>query len=89
MAIDNKTIETKKQAKFFLLVVKRDGVKKYIDKKYYSLKHIDCTVIITKAKRFSTEIAALNFYKEVLDNTDSDVEFVAIVPLKIEYSIDL
>mgnify|MGYP001336639044 CR=1 FL=1 len=86
MAIDNKTIETNKEAKFFVLIVKRDGVEKFIDKKWYTKGHINCTVIISKAKRFSSKELASKFY-EILDNRYSDMSFIAVVPLKIEYSI--
>jgi len=89
MAVDNRTLETKKEAKFFIIIVKRDGVKKFIDKNYFSCKHINCTVIITKAKRFNSRQVAMDFYNDMAYIEDPALCLIDIVPLKIEYSICL
>lgn len=88
MAINNKTIETNKEAGFFVIIVKRDGVNKYIDKNWYASRgQINCTVVITKAKRFSSERVAIEFYNGIEGFNVNNTTFVKVVPLRIQYSI--
>ncbi|HBF77165.1 MULTISPECIES: hypothetical protein [Clostridium] len=84
MAKDNKTIETEKTSIFYIILVKRDGVKKFISKDYLSC--FPCTVLLNKAKRFYTEQKAQNFIDNKLTSCN-DIE--VIKPIKVESTLKL
>jgi hypothetical protein len=88
MAINNATMEVYKIEESIVLVVERNGIKKFISKNWFSKKHINCTVLIDKAKRFNSEGEALKFYDEIKD-IDRELSLVNPIKLKIQYSIDI
>lgn len=87
MAINNKILELNANKEFYVPVVQRNGVNKYIDKNYYSCKSVNCTIKINKAKRFISGEAALKFYND-MKSIDKSLKLVAIATLKINYFID-
>ncbi|MDD4779162.1 MAG: hypothetical protein PHT02_00970 [Tissierellia bacterium] len=76
MAIDNKTIETEKKSSFNVILVKRDGVNKFVSKEFYSC--FPCTVLLNKAKRFYSEKSMQEFIDEQL-NIRNDIKFIKTV----------
>ena len=73
MAINNKTIETEKNTSFHVILVKRDGVKKFVSKSFTSC--FPCTVLLDKAKRFKSKTEAQTFIDVSLVNRN-DMEVI-------------
>ena len=90
MAINNNTIETTKTTESFVIVVKRGNVKKFIARNWCnsSKGHIDCTVLINKSKKFSSEDEALIFYNDIKD-LDRELSLVCCTKLTLKYDIIL
>jgi hypothetical protein len=79
MAINNKSIETTKTTSFYVILVKRGGIEKFISKNYLSC--FPCTVLLNKAKRFTSEKQAYKFIDDVLFSHDN---IKVIKPIKVE-----
>ena len=78
---DNKTLRTTHTSHQFVIVVPRDGVRKYIDRSFS--KHMNCTVLLNRARRFQSEKQALS-YAEYLGIADR----CEIVPLIVEMRLE-
>lgn len=84
MAINNKTIETELTTSFHVILVERDGVKKFISKSFSS--YFPCTVLIEKAKRFKSEKEA----QEFIDNSlVSRKDIKVIKPVEVKNTLKL
>lgn len=51
---DNKTLRTRHESRQFVIMIMRDGVRKYISREW-SKKKVNCTVLLNRAKRFQSE----------------------------------
>lgn len=54
---DNKTLRTRHESRQFVIVIMRDGVRKYISREWS--KNANCTVLLNRAKRFQSEKQAM------------------------------
>jgi len=77
MAINNSTIELEKSTSMHVILVQRDGVKKFISKDFFS-SCFPCTVLINKAKKFNTEKLADKFIDGSLSARE-DIKVIKVV----------
>lgn len=61
---DNRTLITEHTNYFFVIVVKRDSVEKYISKNYYH-KNDNYTIKLNRAMKFNNYDYAENFSEEI------------------------
>lgn len=78
---NNKTLRTTHISHQFVIVVTRNGVRKYIDRSFS--KHMNCTVLLNRAKRFQSEKQALGFAKAL--GVEDRCEIVSVtVEMRLE-----
>lgn len=58
---NNKTLRTRHESHQYVITVMRDGVRKYISREWS--KHLNCTVLLNRAKRFQSEKQAMKHAK--------------------------
>ena len=58
---DNKTLRIRHESHQYVITVMRDGVRKYISREWS--KHLNCTVLLNRAKRFQSENQAMKHAK--------------------------
>lgn len=78
---DNKTLRTSHESHQYVIAVMRDGVRKYISRRWS--KRLDCTVLLNKAKRFQREEQAMNY--AMLFGID---DICQIMPVTIEIRLE-
>lgn len=86
MAVNNKTLEINGKSLQYVLIVKKDGVNKYIAKNFYSCRMVNCTVLIKKAKRFISRESALNLFND-MKLIDESLKLVKVATIELEYKI--
>lgn len=86
MAINNKTIETAVTHEVYALVVKRDGVQKFLGKNWGTGQHADCTVKLDNARRFYSREAALQCFEEE-DVAKRGAELIGVATIQIHKTL--
>lgn len=79
---DNKTLRTSHESMQYVIIVKRDGVNKYLCRDYMKKYAFQYTVCLNKAKRFQSETQAEKAI-EWLSNED----ITRVVPVLVELKV--
>lgn len=72
---------------FCILVVRRGNVEKYVSNKFWSKRHINCTLKIEHARRFKDEEQAFEFWMNWKDYDDDLLTFIAIRKVRLTYQL--
>lgn len=78
---DNKTLRTRHESRQFVITIMRDGIRKYVSRDWS--KHLNCTVLLNRAKRFQSEKQAFK-HAEFLGIEDR----CQIVPVTVEIRLE-
>lgn len=80
---DNKTLRTRHESRQFVIMIMRDGVRKYLSRDWSKSKKLNCTVLLNRAKRFQSEKQAFK-HAEYLGLKDR----CQIVPVTVEIRLE-
>jgi hypothetical protein len=88
--LSNKIIRTTHEFRSYVIVVRKNGVLKYIEKdSFHSPERLTCTVKPNLAKRFYNYEDALRFWNRIKNSDWVNAELEGIVPIDILYYVDL
>lgn len=84
MEPNSSDLRTKAVNAQYVILVKRGNMTKYISRKFYDKKHMNCTVNIIHANKFDNEEQALKFWN-TYENLDKELTFIGVKPITITY----